>query len=151
MARHSCKAHNMCRAQVSLRAVPEQGCILVSHPLLRDSHSNYFYQTVVMLCRHSFASGTYGLILNRILSNEAKARVHDMIQGLDSSHGHAASSAGVDLALDMPLAMQTMLGQSLQSLTTTESHADPCVSCFLLTTSVCQPCHMLKTCCIAYA
>ncbi|KAL3144055.1 hypothetical protein ABBQ32_003854 [Trebouxia sp. C0010 RCD-2024] len=98
--------------QVSLRAVPEQGCILVSHPLLRDSHSNFFYQTVVLLCRHTFASGTYGLILNRLLSNDAKARVNDMIKGLDSP-SDPASSPGLDLALDMPLAMQAMLDDYL--------------------------------------
>lgn len=116
----------MCRAQVSLRAVPEQGCILVSHPLLRDSHSNFFYQTVVLLCRHTFASGTYGLILNRLLSNDAKARVNDMIKGLDSP-SDPASSPGLDLALDMPLAMQAMLGQSVHSLSTTYLHAKACV------------------------
>ncbi|KAL3150065.1 hypothetical protein ABBQ38_013412 [Trebouxia sp. C0009 RCD-2024] len=99
-------------SQVSLRAVPEQGCILVSHPLLRDSRITFFHQTVVLLCRHSFASGTYGLVLNRVLSNEAKARVNDMIKGLDSS-SDPASSAGLDLALDMPLAMQAMLDDYL--------------------------------------
>ena len=103
----------MCRVQVRLQAVPEQGCILVSHPLLRDAYSSYFHQTVVLLCRHSFASGTYGLILNRFLSADAKAKVNRMIRGHGSQPPRqaTASSSGLDLARDMPAAMQAMLGQ----------------------------------------
>lgn len=119
MSLHSCNAHDMCRAQVRLQAVPEQGCILVSHPLLRDAYSSYFHQTVVLLCRHSFASGTYGLILNRFLSAGAKAKMDRMIRG--QTPQHAASSSGLDLARDMPAALQAMLGQSL---THTDPHAD---------------------------
>ena len=110
---HSCHAYYMCRAQVRLQALPEQGCILVSHPLLRDAYSSYFHQTVVLLCRHSFASGTYGLFLNRFLSDDAKAKVDRTIRGSGSPPPRqaAASSSGLDLARDMPAAMQAMLGQ----------------------------------------
>ena len=104
----------MCSAQVSLQAVPEPGCILVSHPLLRDAYSSYFHQTVVLLCRHSFASGTYGLFLNRYLSTDAKAKVEDMVKGRASWSSSQADSSGVlDLARDMPAAMKAMLGQSV--------------------------------------
>lgn len=108
----SCNAHYMCRAQVRLQAVPEQGCILVSHPLLRDAYSSFFHQTVVLVCRHSFASGTYGLFLNRFLSADAKAKVDRMMRGRGSQQSQqaAGSSSGLDLARDMPAALQAMLG-----------------------------------------
>lgn len=110
---YTCNAHSMCRAQVSLQAVPQQGCVLVSHPLLRGRHSNDFYQTVVLLCRHSFANGTYGLILNSFLSNDARTRWDDMRGGFDSwQPQHAVRQADLDLARDMPLALQAMRGQS---------------------------------------
>lgn len=124
----------MCRAQVRLQAVPEQGCILVSHPLLRDAYSSYFHQTVVLLCRHSFASGTYGLILNRLLSANAKAKMDRMIR--DQPPQNAGSSSGLDLARDMPAALQAMLGQSL---TQTDPHPDSClVTVYDVSLSGCQ-------------
>lgn len=137
MGKHSCNAHYMCRAQVRLQAVPEQGCILVSHPLLRDAYSSFFHQTVVLLCRHSFANGTYGLVLNRFLSTDAKAKVNRMMRGHGSQPPQqaAGSSSGLDLARDVPAALQAMLGQSF---TASDLHADLCgVTAYMFSLSCC--------------
>lgn len=148
MRLHSCNAHYTCTAQVRLQAVPEQGCILVSHPLLRDPYSSYFHQTIVLLCRHSFASGTYGLFLNRLLSADAKAKVNRMIRrhGSRSPQQPAGSSSGLDLARDMPAALQAMLGQSfIHSITSQHAHVSlpMCAACHA-GGGLCSICLMLE-------
>ena len=94
-----------------LQATPEQGCLLVSHPLLYSAHfSNFFHQTVVLLCQHSVTSGTYGLILNKLMTRDAGAVVADLIG--DSASLPGESSAGkLDLARDLPAALQAVLGE----------------------------------------
>ena len=65
--------------QVRLQAIPEQASLLVSHPLLYHPSFNFFYQTVILLCRHSLTSGAYGLALNKLMSMEAKAIMSEII------------------------------------------------------------------------
>lgn len=44
--------------------VPEQGCLLVAHPLMFTTAQEYFFQSVILVFSHD-ASGSAGLILNR--------------------------------------------------------------------------------------
>ncbi|KAL0037191.1 hypothetical protein WJX79_005011 [Trebouxia sp. C0005] len=97
--------------QVRLQAMPEQACLLVSHPLLYHPSFNFFYQTVVLLCRHSLTSGAYGLALNKLMSTEAKAIMSDiMVSNSPASHGQQQSrmqpEANLDLSKDLPAATQ---------------------------------------------
>lgn len=97
--------------QVRLQAMPEQASLLVSHPLLYHPSFNFFYQTVVLLCRHSLTSGTYGLALNKLMSTEAKAIMSEiMVSNSSTSHGQQQSrtqpDASLDLSRDLPVAMQ---------------------------------------------
>lgn len=43
---------------------PEQGCLLVSHPLMFTSAQTYFFQSVILIFSHN-ETGSAGLILNR--------------------------------------------------------------------------------------
>ncbi|DBA77543.1 TPA: hypothetical protein ACH3X1_009355 [Trebouxia sp. C0004] len=97
--------------QVRLQAVPEQASLLVSHPLLYHPSFNFFYQSVVLLCRHSLTSGAYGLALNKLMSTEAKAITSEII--VSSSPNPSAQQrssmqpeANLDLSRDLPVAMQ---------------------------------------------
>ena len=85
----------------------------MSHPLLYSPHfSNFFYQTVVLLCQHSLASGTYGLILNKLMTRDAGAVVADLIG--DSALPIGESPAGkLYLARDLPVALQAVLGEHI--------------------------------------
>ncbi|KAK9800792.1 hypothetical protein WJX73_004420 [Symbiochloris irregularis] len=44
-------------------AGPEQGCLLIAHPLMFLSSQRYFHQAVILLLGHD-ETGSYGLILN---------------------------------------------------------------------------------------
>lgn len=97
--------------------MPEQACLLVSHPLLYHPSFNFFYQTVVLLCRHSLTSGTYGLALNKLMSREAKAIMSEiMVSNSPNPSGHQGSrmlpEAKLDLSRDLPDARQGVLGES---------------------------------------
>lgn len=107
----------LCLWQVRLQAMPEQACLLVSHPLLYHPSFNFFYQTVVLLCRHSLTSGAYGLALNKLMSTEAKAIMSDiMVSNSPASHGQQQSrmqpEANLDLSKDLPAATQGFPGES---------------------------------------
>ena len=96
--------------------MPEQACLLVSHPLLYHPSFNFFYQTVVLLCRHSLTSGTYGLALNKLMSKEAKAIMFEiMVSNSPTAHGQQQSrmqpEADFDSSRDLPVTMQG-LGES---------------------------------------
>ncbi len=52
---------------------PGKGSILISEPFLADP---YFKRTVVLLCEHNDAEGTFGFILNKYLD----ASLEDLIQ-----------------------------------------------------------------------
>lgn len=98
--------------------MPEQASLLVSHPLLYHPSFNFFYQTVVLLCRHSLTSGTYGLALNKLMSTEAKAIMSEiMVSNSSTSHGQQQSrtqpDASLDLSRDLPVAMQGFQGEIL--------------------------------------
>lgn len=43
---------------------PEQGCLLVAHPLMFTTSQTYFFQSVILIFSHN-ESGSAGLILNR--------------------------------------------------------------------------------------
>lgn len=97
--------------------MPEQASLLVSHPLLYHPSFNFFYQTVILLCRHSLTSGAYGLALNKLMSMEAKAIMSEiMISNSPNPHGQQRSrmqpEPKLDLSRDMPVAMQGFLGES---------------------------------------
>ncbi len=107
----------LCMWQVRLQAIPEQASLLVSHPLLYHPSFNFFYQTVILLCRHSLTSGAYGLALNKLMSMEAKAIMSEiMISNSPNPHGQQRSrmqpEPKLDLSRDMPVAMQGFLGES---------------------------------------
>ncbi len=106
----------LCWWQVRLQAMPEQACLLVSHPLLYHPSFNFFYQTVVLLCRHSLTSGTYGLALNKLMSTEAKAIMSEIMTSNSPTppgqqQSRMQSEADLDLSRDLPVAMQG-LGES---------------------------------------
>ena len=100
----------MAGMQVRLQAVPERACLLVAHPLMYGD--SFFNRTVVMLCRHSLASGTYGLVLNRLMSSDAKSKVQEMVQGSSTiqSSIQSQTASGLDLARDMSTAIEAMMG-----------------------------------------
>ncbi len=101
----------LCWWQVRLQAMPEQACLLVSHPLLYHPSFNFFYQTVVLLCRHSLTSGTYGLALNKLMSREAKAIMSEvMASSSPTPHGQQQSrmqpAANPGSSRDLPVVVQ---------------------------------------------
>lgn len=90
--------------------MPEQACLLVSHPLMYHASFNFFYQTVVLLGRHSLASGTYGVVLNKLLSTEAKEMMA-RVMGSHPSQTLGQPQANLDLARDLPVVLQALMGE----------------------------------------
>ena len=110
----NCSACYMPFLQVRLQALPEQGCLLVSHPLLYASHFNFFYQTVVVLCQHNLSSGSYGLVLNKLMSSNSREVLDDMSRLMDDTAA-AGAAGGLNLARDLPVALQALMGKPLTS------------------------------------
>ena len=102
--------------------MPEQACLVVAHPLLYHTSFNFFFQTVVLICRHSLASGTYGLTLNRLMSSEAKAIMNNITAASsltpDRQPAWTQPQANLDLSRDLPAVLQALMGkQSLRGHT----------------------------------
>lgn len=62
---HICHDNSLdiCQQGVELQAMPSQGALLLAHPAMAGT----FNRAVVLLCRHGFHQGSYGLIINRAM------------------------------------------------------------------------------------
>lgn len=107
-------AEHHSKPQVRLQALPEQGCLLASHPLLYASHFNFFYQTVVVLCQHNLSSGSYGLVLNKLMSSNGREVLDDMSRLVDDAAA-AGAAGGLNLARDLPAALQALMDHTARN------------------------------------